>query len=88
MRDTSLPQRLNLAMAFFWAMLSAVAAHANPSIPWTPSLAARHALEMLADEAGLQLPVTQWPLPPGMNSGASSFRIGSVAAALTNFAAG
>lgn len=60
-RYTWLPRRL--VIAFFWAVLSAVAAHANPSIPWTPSLAARHALEMLADEAGLDLPVTQWPLP-------------------------
>jgi hypothetical protein len=63
MRYASLPRRLNLITAFFWAVLSAVAAHARPSIPWTPSPAARHALEMLADEVGLDLPVTQWPLP-------------------------
>jgi hypothetical protein len=38
-------------------------AHAEPSVPWTPSPAARHALELLVDDGGLALPVTQWPLP-------------------------
>jgi hypothetical protein len=36
---------------------------ADPSVPWTPSVAARHALELLADEGELALPLTQWPLP-------------------------
>lgn len=36
---------------------------AEPSVPWTPSPAARHALQWLADERGLDLPVMQWPLP-------------------------
>ncbi len=33
------------------------------SVPWTPSVTARHAIEVLVDDGGLQLPVTQWPLP-------------------------
>jgi hypothetical protein len=37
--------------------------HADPSVPWTPSVTARHALELLTDDGGLALPVTQWPLP-------------------------
>jgi hypothetical protein len=32
-------------------------------VPWTPTPAARHALELLADEGELALPLTQWPLP-------------------------
>jgi membrane-associated phospholipid phosphatase len=32
-------------------------------VPWTPSAAVRHDLEQLADEGGLDLTVTQWPLP-------------------------
>jgi len=38
-------------------------ARAEPTVPWTPSPAARHALELLVDDGGLALPVTQWPLP-------------------------
>jgi membrane-associated phospholipid phosphatase len=33
------------------------------SVPWTPSLGARHAIEVLVDDGGLQLTVSQWPLP-------------------------
>ena len=33
------------------------------SVPWTPSLAGRHAIEELVDDGGLPLTVTQWPLP-------------------------
>ena len=33
------------------------------SVPWTPSLSARHAIELLVDDGGLPLTVTQWPLP-------------------------
>ena len=36
---------------------------AEPSVPWTPSAAGRHAVELLVDEAGLDVPTTQWPLP-------------------------
>jgi len=33
------------------------------SVPWTPSLAARSAIEVLVDDGGLPLTVSQWPLP-------------------------
>ena len=33
------------------------------SVPWTPSVSARHAIEVLVDDGGLPLTVTQWPLP-------------------------
>lgn len=33
------------------------------SVPWTPSVVGRHAIEVLVDDGGLQLTVTQWPLP-------------------------
>ncbi len=33
------------------------------SVPWTPSLAGRHAIELLVDDGGLALTVSQWPLP-------------------------
>ena len=39
------------------------AAQAQASVPWSPSAAGRHAIELLVDEAGLNLPTTQWPLP-------------------------
>ena len=32
-------------------------------MPWTPSATARHAIEVLVDDGGLQLTVSQWPLP-------------------------
>jgi len=47
------------------ATRAAVAADVAPSVPWMPDAAGRHALELLADEAGLDLPVMQWPLPSG-----------------------
>jgi Capsule assembly protein Wzi len=37
--------------------------HAQPSVPWSPSAALRHDVQLLADEAGLDLTVSQWPLP-------------------------
>jgi membrane-associated phospholipid phosphatase len=46
--------------AGLWLM-SAVAIAA--SAPWTPSLSARHAIELLVDDGGLPLTVSQWPLP-------------------------
>jgi len=33
------------------------------SVPWTPSTSARHAIELLVDDGGLPLTVSQWPLP-------------------------
>jgi hypothetical protein len=42
---------------------SCAPAAAEPSLPWMPDAAARHRLELLADEAGLELPLTHWPLP-------------------------
>ena len=33
------------------------------SVPWTPSVSARSAIELLVDEGGLSLTVSQWPLP-------------------------
>jgi hypothetical protein len=33
------------------------------SVPWTPSVTARNAIEVLVDDGGLQLTVSQWPLP-------------------------
>jgi len=44
-------------------LLTAAAAWAEPSVPWTPSAAGRHAIERLVDEAGLGLTTTHWPLP-------------------------
>lgn len=38
--------------------LPAVAAQAEPSVPWTPSAAGRHAIELLVDDAGLALTTT------------------------------
>jgi len=51
---------MQLVLLMLLAMRSA---RADPSIPWTPTPAARHALELLADDGGLELPLTQWPLP-------------------------
>jgi len=33
------------------------------SVPWTPSVSARNAIEVLVDDGGLPLTVSQWPLP-------------------------
>ncbi|MET0351580.1 MAG: hypothetical protein ABW067_17430, partial [Rhizobacter sp.] len=44
-------------------LLAAGAAWAEPSVPWTPSAAGRHAIERLVDEAGLDLTTSHWPLP-------------------------
>ena len=45
------------------ALLLAATAWAEPSVPWTPSAAGRHAIERLVDEAGLGLTTSHWPLP-------------------------
>ena len=54
--------RSALAASLFAAC---TAAAADPSPPWMPDAAARHRLELLADDAGLELPLTHWPLPRG-----------------------
>ena len=58
------------AFARAWALCGAalplllLAASANAaSVPWTPSAAARSAIEVLVDDGGLALTVSQWPLP-------------------------
>ena len=43
------------------ALFSQAAAAA--SVPWTPSVTARSAIELLVDDGGLALTVSQWPLP-------------------------
>jgi len=43
--------------------LAVASAAAQPSLPWSPTPYERHALQLLADEAGLQLPLSHWPLP-------------------------
>jgi len=47
-------------VAALW-MLSPLATAA--SVPWMPSASARHAIELLVDDGGLPLTVSQWPLP-------------------------
>jgi hypothetical protein len=47
-------------LAALWALSSAAVA---ASVPWTPSLSARHAIELLVDAGGIPLTVSQWPLP-------------------------
>jgi len=37
--------------------------YAQPSVPYMPDWQARHQLERLVDEAGLQITTTHWPLP-------------------------
>ena len=44
-------------------VLMAARPAAAASVPWTPSLEARHAIEVLVDDGGLALTVSQWPLP-------------------------
>ncbi|MBS0445165.1 MAG: phosphatase PAP2 family protein [Proteobacteria bacterium] len=44
-------------------LAGAQATWAEPSAPWMPSVIARHDIELLVDEAGLDLTMTQWPLP-------------------------
>ena len=59
----------NLLLRFQWWLAGALLAtapqllHAQPSVPWMPSAAVRSDIEWLVDEAGLDLIVTQWPLP-------------------------
>jgi hypothetical protein len=57
------PVRARRAILAVAALVLAGAAHSEPSLPWTPSAQARHWLQWLVDEAGLDLTLTQWPLP-------------------------
>lgn len=42
---------------------ASMATRADPSVPWTPTAIGRHQLELLVDDAGLDLTITHWPLP-------------------------
>ena len=55
-------QCLTIFIAGFLGAVAASAA-AEPSVPYMPTWQARHHLERLADEAGLQITTTHWPLP-------------------------
>jgi hypothetical protein len=55
------PQRVRWGVVALLLLLSRSALAA--SVPWTPSLAARSAIEVLVDDGGLPLTVSQWPLP-------------------------
>lgn len=58
------PIKIPGLMIFLAGLLALVtAAHAEPSVPYMPSWQARHQLELLVDEAGLQITTTHWPLP-------------------------
>jgi hypothetical protein len=58
------PRALAVVLAVVLAgLVAGPGAQAQPSVPWTPGVAARHAIEWLVDEAGLGLTTTQWPLP-------------------------
>ena len=50
-----------VAVAALAASLPQAALAASP--PWNPSASARSAIEALVDDGGLQLTVSQWPLP-------------------------
>ena len=62
-RRRSASHRWRSAASLVACALHGVAAHAEPSVPWAPSAAGRHAIELLVDDAGLDLTTTQWPLP-------------------------
>lgn len=53
------------ALAVLLASLSHAQAsdNAQASVPYMPGWQARHQLQLLVDHAGLQLPLTHWPLP-------------------------
>lgn len=52
-----------VALVAFFAVTTCRLALADPSVPWTPSAVGRHHLELLVDDAGLDLTITHWPLP-------------------------
>jgi hypothetical protein len=62
-RGRQRPVPAAIATVVLLALLAGFSARAEPTVPWTPSPAARHALELLVDDGGLAIPVTQWPLP-------------------------
>jgi len=62
-RHAQVPHRIRLAGAIVAGLLVAGAVRAQPSPPWSPDAGGRHDLALLADEADLALPLTQWPLP-------------------------
>ncbi|MEY2686063.1 MAG: hypothetical protein RL375_261 [Pseudomonadota bacterium] len=62
LRTASCPFRA-LSLLALAAVLLAGGAQAQPSLPYTPGIGARHALTLLADQADLPLTLTQWPLP-------------------------
>ena len=62
-RPSPARRRFAAAVGIWLLMTMAAPARADPSVPWTPSAAGRHALALLADEAGLDITLMQWPLP-------------------------
>lgn len=56
-------RRVVTAACLAGGLLLGAPTRAEPSVPWTPSLAGRHAIHLLVDEAGLDLTTSQWPLP-------------------------
>jgi len=58
------PNRKIIALALLaTAPFAQAQSLSNASLPYMPSWQARHALQLLADQANLPLPVTHWPLP-------------------------
>ncbi|MFM2056561.1 MAG: hypothetical protein RLY71_946 [Pseudomonadota bacterium] len=49
-----------LPLLLLWAPAPA---QAQASLPYTPSAAGRHALSLLVDDGGLEVPLTHWPVP-------------------------
>ena len=64
-RRAARPQVLRASASLVACLVAgaADAAGVAPSVPWMPDTSSRHAIELLVDEAGLDLPVMQWPLP-------------------------
>ena len=54
--------RLRMSSGIF-LMCGLIGAASAASVPWTPSIAGRHDIELLVDDGGLALTVSQWPLP-------------------------
>jgi membrane-associated phospholipid phosphatase len=62
-RASTLSAVLLLALSGASPAVRAAGPAVAPSVPWMPDAATRHAVELLADDAGLALPILQWPLP-------------------------
>lgn len=57
-------QNISVLTVFLASLSHAQASDNAPaSVPYMPSWQARHQLQLLVDHAGLQLPLTHWPLP-------------------------